>query len=46
MERAFWKELDQAPPEVDLAPQRAGFVEQLDLDLHDGDIHERAGVTQ
>jgi type IV secretion system protein VirD4 len=37
MERAFWKELGEAPADDELQRQavRRGFVEQLDLDLHE-----------
>jgi hypothetical protein len=47
MEHAFWKELGNAPPQGDPArrPARTGFVEQLDLDLHEGDVHEGVGAS-
>jgi type IV secretion system protein VirD4 len=48
MERAFWKELGKVPLEGDLANRltRTGFVEQLDLDLHEGDVHEGVCASQ
>ena len=41
MEEAFWNELGQvAPREVTARAAVAnGFVEQLDLDLHEADTH-------
>ena len=41
MEEAFWKELGQVAPRQVTARAAAanGFVEQLDLDLHEADIH-------
>jgi hypothetical protein len=44
MERAFLKELGQPAPEVPTATP-AGFVEQLDLDLHEADIQEQVEVA-
>lgn len=41
MERAFWQGLGESVPETLASPPtRAGFVEQLDLDLHEGDFHD------
>jgi type IV secretion system protein VirD4 len=47
MERSFWKELGESAPETNATPPpaRAGFVEQLDLDLQEGDVHNRVGAT-
>jgi type IV secretion system protein VirD4 len=39
MERAFWSELGAVPPKPQPSGP-AGFAEQLDLDLHDGDVSE------
>jgi hypothetical protein len=41
MEEAFWNELGQPAPQsvAARAAVATGFVEQLDLDLHDADKH-------
>jgi type IV secretion system protein VirD4 len=43
MERAFWRELGAVPPEQRRSGA-AGFAEQLDLDLHEGDVYEGVGA--
>jgi hypothetical protein len=41
MEEAFWNELGQPAPQsvAAHAAVATGFVEQLDLDLHEADTH-------
>jgi type IV secretion system protein VirD4 len=40
MEEAFWRKMGERPSDSPRSPASTGFIEQLDLDFHEAEVHQ------